>query len=465
MSGEAQDGNARAGHGPDTNQPRKSLIIKLRVPNLYTAHGSVFSQHSKANGVGHSSVAPLEPLLNAPKRRGRPPKNAPRPANAPPPKPKSSDLPKPVATRSSKRKAAELDGDPADPGESGALNEEDFDANQPPRKKSRSNSQPPATRISTRIRGRQSSNAESTLANAAADPDADPEASELATANGHVTPTKTTEKESLAGREIPATRNSGRGRRRESLVSINDPIASIEPHESFNASENGGTGVVTRAGARTRSASRKVDAIPTAEASPAPAVITAEAQNSVLGGAEEVQSEADAPKLRGRGRWPNGALKAKNAGSAAAAATAKKNGPKKKGAPGKRKTSNDAVVQAAYDRQAHLRSSFKDLRKILIRAQQALLDRSLEELEETPDRYKKTRYYEDVMKGLDARRTKVLAQRERRDQLERDLLRRRFEANVEIAWQQQRVSVGSQNSVIFFTNYVTVGSSRFAGAI
>jgi len=460
MSGETQDGNARAGHGSDTNQPRKSLIIKLRVPSLFTTHGPASSRHAKANGIGHhSSVAPLEPLVNAPKRRGRPPKNAPRPANAPPPKPKASDLPKPVATRSSKRKAAELDGDPADPGESGAPKEEDFDGNQPPRKKSRSSSQAPATRISTRTRGRQSSNA-------AADADADAEASGLATANGHVTPTKATEKESLAGREIPATRNSGRGRRRESLISINDPIASIEPHESFNASENGGTGVITSAGARTRSASRKIDAIPTAEASPVPAVITAEAPNSVVGCAEEVQSEVDAPKLRGRGRWPNGALKGKTAAAtAAAAATAKKTGPKKKGAPGKRKTSNDAIVQAAYDRQAHLRSSFKDLRKILIRAQQALLDRTLEELEETPDRYKKTRYHEDVMKGLDARRTKVLAQRERRDQLERDLLRRRFEANVEIAWQQQRVSLGSQNSVVFFTNYFTVGSSRFARAI
>lgn len=368
------------------------------------------------------------PPANVPKRRGRPPKNLPRPDHlAQPPKPKVSDLPKPLATRSSKRKAAEMSGETggAGPGDSvtGDADEEDFDANQPPRKKSRSVSQAPPMRISTRNRGRRHSNSVG-------------EHEEIT--NGHVTPAASLHKESSQSeREIQVARTSSRARKQENLTSSNELMASIEPHERFER-DGGALGVTTRAGARTRSTSTKGHAATQDDDTILSVVVAEETLDAVNGDIETVQSDAGTPlKPRGRGRWPNGAMKAK---VMAAAALSKKAASKKKGAPGKRKTSDDAVVQAVYDRQAHLRSSYKDLRKIIIRAEQALLDRALEELEEDPERHKKTPYYEKVMKGLDARHTKVLAQNERKDRLKRELLDRRFEANVASTWQQHNVS-------------------------
>jgi hypothetical protein len=362
----------------------------------------------------------------------------------PPPKPKVSDLPKPLATRSSKRKAAEMSGEPGVAGDSatGDGDEEDFDGNQPPRKKSRSVSQAPPMRISTRNRGRRHSNSESAIGNHEVPKEI---------TNGHVTPAASLHKESSQSeREIQVARTSSRARKQENLTSSNELMASIEPHERLER-DGGALGVTTRAGARTRSTSTKAHAATQDDDTILSVVATEEVLDAVNGEADGIQSDAGTPlKPRGRGRWPNGAQKAK----AMVAALSKKAASKKKGAPGKRKTSNDAVVQAVYDRQAHLRSSYKDLRKIIIRAEQALLDRALEELEEDPERHKKTPYYDNVMKGLDARHTKVLAQNERKDRLKRDLLERQFEANVAMTWQQHNVSFWSKLRVVQVTNSV-----------
>lgn len=461
MSRNGDEAASRAGHGLNTSTlSRPSLIIKLSIPSLRngsTAHSST-NLHG-ASGFAAPAALPVLPPPNVPKRRGRPPKNQPRPDNyAPPPKPKVSDLPKPLATRSSKRKAAEMSGEPGAAGSvTGDADDDDFDGHQPPRKKSRSASVAPPMRISTRNRGRRHSNAESAIANA--------EAVEEIT-NGHVTPVASLHKESSQSeREIQVIRTSSRARKHENWSSSNELMASIEPHERLEK-ESGALGVTTRAGARTRSTSTKPhaatqddDAIPSAPAagevadavngedetvqSNAGTLIRPRGRGrwppngAVNGEVETVQSDAGTPiRPRGRGRWPNGAVKAK----VMAAALSKKAASKKKGAPGKRKTSDDALVQAVYDRQAHLRSSYKDLRKIIIRAEQALLDRALEELEEDPDRHKKTPYYDNVMRGLDARHTKVMAQNERKDRLNRELLNREFEANVAMTWQQHNVS-------------------------
>ncbi|KFY70500.1 hypothetical protein V499_09119, partial [Pseudogymnoascus sp. VKM F-103] len=440
MSRNGDEGGSRAGHGPNTStSSRPRLIVKLPVPSLRTM--SIFSHpptNSHAAAATASSALPAPPPANAPKRRGRPPKNLHRPDYAPPPpKPKVSDLPKPLATRSSKRKAAEMSGEPGAGAGGGSVtgdgDEEDFDGNhQPPRKKSRSVSQAPAVRISTRNRGRRHSNSEGANLEGAEE-----------IANGHVTPAASLHKESSQSeREIQVARTSSRARKQENLTSSNELMASIEPHERLER-DGGAMGVTTRAGARTRSTSTKAHAATQDDDTIVSVVATEEVLDAVNGDAvngdaEGLQSDAGTPlKPRGRGRWPNGAIKAK----AMVAALSKKAASKKKGAPGKRKTSDDAVVQAVYDRQAHLRSSYKDLRKIIIRAEQALLDRALEELEEDPDRHKKTPYYDNVMKGLDARHTKVLAQNERKDMLKRDLLERRFEANVASTWQQHNLEV------------------------
>ncbi|KFY85697.1 hypothetical protein V500_08188, partial [Pseudogymnoascus sp. VKM F-4518 (FW-2643)] len=426
-------GSSRAGHGPNASTPsRRSLIVKLSIPSLRNAGATHPSSNSHA--ANPFAVFPALPPANVPKRRGRPPKNLHRQDHhAPPPKPKVSDLPKPLATRSSKRKAAEMSGEPGGggPGDSvtGDADEDDFDGHQPHRKKSRSVSQAPPMRISTRNRGRRHSNSEVANAGVA-------EADEIT--NGHVTPAASMHKESSQSeREIHVARTSSRARKHENLTSSNELMASIEPHERLER-ESGALGVTTRAGARTRSTSTKGNAATHDDDTILSIVVAEEALDAANGDAEGIQSDAGTPlKPRGRGRWPNGALKAK----VMAAALSKKAASKKKGAPGKRKTSDDAVVQAVYDRQAHLRSSYKDLRKIIIRAEQALLDRALEELEEDPERHKKTPYYENVMKGLDTRHTKMLAQNERKDRLKRDLLQRQFENNVTSTWQQHNLEV------------------------
>ncbi|OBT62076.1 hypothetical protein VE03_09011 [Pseudogymnoascus sp. 23342-1-I1] len=427
MSRNGDEGGSRAGHGPNTSTPsRPSLIVKLRIPSHRLAGISTNSSSAAA-----PSALPPPPPANVPKRRGRPPKNLPRPDHLlPPPKPKVSDLPKPLATRSSKRKAAEMSGEPGVAGSGGPggsvtgdADEEDFDGHQPPRKKSRSVSQAPPMRISTRNRGRRHSNSVG-------------EHEEIT--NGHVTPAASLHKESSQSeREVQVARTSSRARKQENLTSSNELMASIEPHERLER-DAAALGVTTRAGARTRSTSTKGHAATQDDDTILSVAVAEETMDAVNGDAEGIQSDAGTPvKPRGRGRWPNGAMKAK----AMAAAFSKKAASKKKGAPGKRKTSDDALVQAAYDRQAHLRSSYKDLRKIIIRAEQALLDRALEELEEDPERHKKTPYYETVMKGLDARHTKMTAQGERKDRLKRELLERRFEANVALTWQQHNLEV------------------------
>ncbi|KFY33126.1 hypothetical protein V495_08408, partial [Pseudogymnoascus sp. VKM F-4514 (FW-929)] len=431
MSRNGDEGGSRAGHGSTNSTPsRPSLIVKLSISSLKLdsiSSNPSTNSHAAANPF---AAFPALPPANVPKRRGRPPKNLPKRDVALPPK---QILPKPLATRSSKRKAAEISGEPEDHhGEVGPEDEdEDFDGNQPPRKKSRSVSQAPPMRISTRNRGRRHSNSESGLGNAGG------EHGEEIT-NGHVTPAASLHKESSQSeRDNHGPRTSSRARKHENLTSSNELMASIEPHERLEK-EAGAAGVTTRAGARTRSTSSKGNVAPQDDdAITSSAAAVEEVLDAVNGDVEATQSDTSALKPRGRGRWPNGALKAK----VLAAAISKKNASKKKGAPGKRKTSDDAVVQAVYDRQAHLRSSYKDLRKIIIRAEQALLERAREELEEDPDRHKRISYYGNVMKGLDARHTKVLAQNERRDRLKRDLLERQFEDNVAATWQQHNLEV------------------------
>lgn len=444
MSRAGGEDGARAGHGPNSTQPGKRLIVKLPIDLRYDESSGYFAL-SKNESLGSSSAFLANSQLDTPKRRGRPPKNAPKPANAPQSKSKAADLPKPVATRSSKRKAAEVNGESANPGESETFQEE-LEVNQSPRKKSRSDSQAPTTRASNRIKGRQNSTSESVVANGASGSQEDH------ITNGHITPTKTVEKEFQSGPEIPVTRTSSRGKRQDHLASSNEPMASIEPHERLDLSEDSAPGVTTRAGARTRSISKKA-AGGSAENLVHP---TGQPVDATNGNGDFIQSEADASKPRGKGRWPNGALKGK---AATAAAVAKPAASKKKGAPGKRKTSDDAVVQAVYDRQAHLRSSYKDLRKSIVRAEQALLERTLEELEASPDSHMNSPHYETVMKALDDRRTKVLAQGERRDQLERELLRKRFVADVVTEWSQQYVSL-ALTCCIFIANFLCSKKSR-----
>lgn len=211
-------------------------------------------------------------------------------------------------------------------------------------------------------------------------------------------------------------------------------VASIEAHDQLDAGGDEDTGVVTRAATRSKSAPPNAS---TAIATDTNVVLNAEDSFSTANdaGPEDIRSAPGTPKGKGRGRWPNGALKAKAAAAGVSTATFKKGLGKKKGAPGKRKTSDNAVVQAAYDRQAHLRSQYKDLRKMLLKSEVAYLERTLEDFEGSPHAFMDTPNYEEVMKFLEQRRTEVVATREKEEQLHKQLLQRTFDGEVSNSWQ------------------------------
>lgn len=213
-----------------------------------------------------------------------------------------------------------------------------------------------------------------------------------------------------------------------------DPSASIE-HDD-DASQQPIEGVITRNAAKTKSASPNFEALQ--QTVDTDSIMQDDDESVANEVADEDESTPATPTGRGRGRWPNGAVKARNA--AAAAALSKKNGIKKKGAPGKRKISDNALVQAIYDRQARLRTQYKEVRKALIKSELEHLDRSLEELEESEDRYKQCPAYEQVIAVLDKRLADEIATRERQEQIERDMLDRRREADAALAWREFEVS-------------------------
>lgn len=419
MSGDGQHGpSASVGHEPDTASSSKSQIVQLKCPQWFTSGKYLEAPNPDTSSGDFSSFVDI----NGPKRRGRPPKTASHQPSRSSTRAKPLALPKALGTRSSKRKLGVVNGDQNDQ-DIEMADAPSVDLGQEPAPQNHlDDSQDHSDQIS--IKGAE---ADSFTTAVSLDDSIDRTGSTALT-NGTSPAKKNSENAFITPPTAKKAANMGSENPNE------DPVASIEAHGQLNADGDEDSGVVTRAATKSKSA--PPDAF-TAKAPDTNVVLNAEYSFSTANdaGFEDIQSAPGTPKGKGRGRWPNGALKAKAAAAGVSTATFKKGLGKKKGAPGKRKTSDNAVVQAAYDRQAHLRSQYKDLRKMLLKSEVAYLERTLEDFEGSLDAFMDTPNYEEVMKFLEQRRTEVVATREKEEQLHKQLLQRTFDGEVSNSWQ------------------------------
>ena len=89
----------------------------------------------------------------------------------------------------------------------------------------------------------------------------------------------------------------------------------------------------------------------------------------------------------GRGRGRGGGRGASNAGVAKSTATRGGRGGTRRG---RAKNFSDSRVQAAYERQRHLKATYQAVAHALKPALQELAERSVDELLQNPDKYKDT---------------------------------------------------------------------------
>jgi hypothetical protein len=105
-----------------------------------------------------------------------------------------------------------------------------------------------------------------------------------------------------------------------------------------------------------------------------------------------------------------------------------------------RKTSSNRMVQAAYDRQSHLKKSFREVARLVRLGLDTIAEKNLEMIEEDPDYYKKRPEYQQVLDRLDAAETSAVSKAERRHQVDAEYLKRKHELENEYAQQIFQVS-------------------------
>ena len=420
MSGDGHPAHSvDAGHEPETASPSKKQTLKLKCPQWFTSGKYLNAPKPDHLHGDFSSFADLD----GPKRRGRPPKGtAHQPARSST-RAKASPLPKPVATRSSRRKLAEANGDEGDqntemPDVDAASDVTGQDqAHEGQLKSSRDQSGDFSMNDRNNDLSKLDTNADGTIDGV----------TEVARKNGVLPPPKT------SGKASNTTTPTIRAAAGIYLSKLNgEPIASIETHDRLDEDDDDEepVGVLTRAAARSKSAAPNPAMLRGGGTTSAPNVEDSVMDESGM----EPLSVPGTPKTKGRGRWPNGALKAKAAAAGVSTATFKKGLGKKKGAPGKRKTSDKPEIQSAYDRQHDLKQQYRLLRHMLLKSEISFLDRTQDYLKEDPDNYKKTPNYDEVMEFLDKQHTAVVANREKEEQLQKQLLQREFDGEVSNTW-------------------------------
>lgn len=435
MSGDGQPcQSADIGHEPDTASSSKKDIVKLKCRQWFTS-GKYLVAPNPNNSNGDFSL-PAD--IDGPKRRGRPPKGAGHQPARSSARAKAPTLPKPVATRSSKRKLAEVNGDSDDrdiemPDADAASN---VTAQNQAVHGQLESSRDQSGDVSINDEDRDGSNLES-------NPDGTTHGARGAVLRNGVSPSmKNSEKASYT---TSPTRKAAASMEPKNLNG--EPIESIETHDRLDEDDDEGepTGVLTRAAARSKSAAP--NPATTMRGGETTSAQIAEDSSAMDESGMEPPSVPGTPKTKGRGRWPNGALKAKAAAAGVSTATFKKGLGKKKGAPGKRKTSDKPELQAAYDRQHDLKGHYRQLRQMLIKSEICLLDRTLDYLKEDPDNYKKTPNYDDVMAFLDKQHTAVVANREKEEQLQKQLLQRELDGEVLNTWDRFSVRSNPQTKM------------------
>lgn len=433
MSANGHRGHSRSGHGQSASSTSKSLTITLHCPKWFS-EGRHLKVKDSANVASPDGGSSSPSNLDGPKRRGRPSKPSEQPTTAPPAKLKSSAMAKTVGTRFSKRKANQLESVAGDVDADAAMIDADASAatNNLTNDQALNSAQDASDSIANKPKRQKTSSPNSKSSKTDKQLMTAPPATDDQLLPPHEPIHHDQSQLPVSDGDAQIDNNNG------DLSALEGVAASIEPAD--DASPQPMEGVITRSAAKGLSKS----ATPSSDAAQRKA-------NSVIPNQEDTESVANealdedasapaTPSGKGRGRWPNGAVKARNA--AAAAALAKKGGiTKKKGAPGKRKISDNNLVQAVYDRQAHLRSSYKDIRKALLKSEIVYLEKTLEELDESEDRYKQCPAYTQVVDFLDGRLTSVVARRENEEQTERQMLAKRREADAELAWKEFQCKV------------------------
>jgi hypothetical protein len=321
--------------------------------------------------------------------------------------------PPPVGTRSGKRKAAEVE---AGSSVISALESEDLYGVSPPRPKKRRSLSPPlpdtlAPRASTRGKKRPAADEDSEAANP--EPELQPPPKKrLRLINNHPTPLSSIETSAFHGQaDLPPASTNG---------------------DSFAIPQSRAESASSTSRLATRSGSRLDSAV---ESPPAGDATGTDADESVsMVAFSHTSGSRGGRGGRGRGRGRGGripALSRQNSGTPAFKAP-----PKKKGFAGKRKQSANQTLQAAYDRQLHLRSHYKALARLVRGATVSLADRNLDQIQEDPNLYKKQPEFKAVSEGLDARRTEVVARIERENQIKRNQLEKTFFQNVDLTWRR-----------------------------
>jgi hypothetical protein len=113
-----------------------------------------------------------------------------------------------------------------------------------------------------------------------------------------------------------------------------------------------------------------------------------------------------------------------------------------RGGRGRRMSSN-RMVQAAYDRQLHLKKSYREVARLVRLGLDAIAERNLDMIEEDPSFYRRQQEYQQVLDALDAAETSALSKEERRRRMHEEYLKTKLELVSDYARQIFRVSIPS----------------------
>ncbi|KAF5007033.1 hypothetical protein FDECE_6623, partial [Fusarium decemcellulare] len=138
----------------------------------------------------------------------------------------------------------------------------------------------------------------------------------------------------------------------------------------------------------------------------------------------EIDSPAREPSARGRGRGGRGrGGRGRGGGRGGSTAAVARTATAKAGRGGSRrgraKNFSDSRVQAAYERQRHLKATYQAVAHALKPALQELAERTIDEAIQNPDKYKHAHEYVPVIRQLQSNLDRKLAEHKRR--LDRDL--------------------------------------------
>lgn len=161
----------------------------------------------------------------------------------------------------------------------------------------------------------------------------------------------------------------------------------------------------------------------------------------------ENESPAREPATRGRGRGGRGSRggRGRGGGRGASHAAMSKTTAAKPGRGGSRrgraKNFSDLRVQAAYERQRHLKATYQAVAHALKPALQELAERSVDEMLQNPDRYKHTDEHFPVIQQLQQNLDKKLAEHDRRLQCDLQLAEDMYNADNYVAEREFEVRI------------------------